>query len=360
MLKKDSMLITTTSTIEGWEVKKYLGTITTNVVTGTGLFSDIFASFSDVFGGRSQSYQNQITSIYNEAIGNLKQKAKELGGNAVIGLKIDNDEISGKGKTMFMITAIGTVVIANSSNNEEYPKDSIPNFIEADELNLLLEKNKIIHKAKYSDEYLSDDDYVFLNANQVSEVLPYLINDIENIHSNGEQHSNYDFLNNAKDFIVNLPNESVFPYLLDIINSDIDYSFVENIVKKKNLVDYDEYNKLLNTENIKTQKRVLSLLRFDKSRFTKSDISRISKIEEKINLVFKKKSKIVQSRGKLSSKSIEKWLCACGVENKIDQGYCSKCFNDQYGFKDNEYKPQRIIEILNEKKSVLIEIFNEE
>ena len=38
-------------------------------------------------------------------------RAKALGANAVVGLKIEFDEISGKGKSMFMVTAYGTAVI---------------------------------------------------------------------------------------------------------------------------------------------------------------------------------------------------------------------------------------------------------
>lgn len=47
----------------------------------------------------------------SSAIVNLKQKAANMGANAILGLKIDFDEISGKGKSMFMISAIGTAVI---------------------------------------------------------------------------------------------------------------------------------------------------------------------------------------------------------------------------------------------------------
>ena len=37
------MIVTTTGTIEGYEIKEYLGVISTQVVAGTNIFSDIAA-----------------------------------------------------------------------------------------------------------------------------------------------------------------------------------------------------------------------------------------------------------------------------------------------------------------------------
>ena len=83
-----------------------------NVVIGTNVFSDLFASFTDFFGGRSGTYRDGLERIYNEAIKELKEKAIYLGANAIIGLSIDFDEIFGKDKSMFMVAATGTAVKA--------------------------------------------------------------------------------------------------------------------------------------------------------------------------------------------------------------------------------------------------------
>ena len=40
----------------------------------------------------------------------IEQKAASIGADAVVGLKMDFNEISGKGKTMFMVSAVGTAV----------------------------------------------------------------------------------------------------------------------------------------------------------------------------------------------------------------------------------------------------------
>jgi uncharacterized protein YbjQ (UPF0145 family) len=104
---------TTTASIEGWEIRSYLGIVATHVVAGTGIGSDFLAGFSDFFGGRSGAYQNQLASLYDEALAQLGRKAIALGGNWLVGVHVDIDEISGKGMQMFMVTAVGTAVRAD-------------------------------------------------------------------------------------------------------------------------------------------------------------------------------------------------------------------------------------------------------
>ena len=48
------MIITTTNTIENATIEKYLGEVTTNLVIGTGFFSDFTAQLTDFFGGCMQ------------------------------------------------------------------------------------------------------------------------------------------------------------------------------------------------------------------------------------------------------------------------------------------------------------------
>lgn len=38
----------------------------------------------------------------------LVEKARQVGANALVGVKIDFDEISGGNKSMFMVSAVGT------------------------------------------------------------------------------------------------------------------------------------------------------------------------------------------------------------------------------------------------------------
>ena len=104
------LLISTTNIIENAEILEYKGIVSSSIVTGAGFFSDLAAGFTDFFGGRSESYQNQMYIIYQEALDDISLKASRTGANAIIGFHIDFDNISGKGMSMFMVNVIGTAV----------------------------------------------------------------------------------------------------------------------------------------------------------------------------------------------------------------------------------------------------------
>ncbi|HEY5589028.1 MAG TPA: DUF6483 family protein [Candidatus Paceibacterota bacterium] len=108
------ILITTTSILQGYEIKKYLGLVTARLTTGTDMFTDFFASITDVVGGKSKAYEKQLTKLNIDCIDMIKKEAQKLNGNAVMGVTIDYDEITGKGKQMFLITITGTAVIVKS------------------------------------------------------------------------------------------------------------------------------------------------------------------------------------------------------------------------------------------------------
>ena len=52
----DNVKIFTVSNLEGITIKKYIKPVTYHVVVGMNFFADFFQSFTDVFGGKSESY----------------------------------------------------------------------------------------------------------------------------------------------------------------------------------------------------------------------------------------------------------------------------------------------------------------
>jgi len=124
------MIITSTNDIKGYKITRYLGLVNVNVVLGANFFSDIFASFTDVFGGYSDTYQSKLDKIYGDALLKLMEKAENKRADALVGVSFDFDEISGKGVSMFMVTAYGTAVkaepiakeIAKTERYEVYQK----------------------------------------------------------------------------------------------------------------------------------------------------------------------------------------------------------------------------------------------
>lgn len=52
----------------------------------------------------------KLKEINDAVIISLQEEGKKLGADAIVGLKIDNGDISGTGLSMFMVTAVGTAV----------------------------------------------------------------------------------------------------------------------------------------------------------------------------------------------------------------------------------------------------------
>ncbi|MDR0957660.1 MAG: heavy metal-binding domain-containing protein [Clostridiales bacterium] len=108
------MIISTTSTLEGMEVKDYRGIVFGEVVAGVNFIKDFAASLSNFFGGRSGSYENELIQARDNAIHEMSHRAQDLGANAVIGVDVDY-EVLGEAANMLMVIASGTAVVVQQA-----------------------------------------------------------------------------------------------------------------------------------------------------------------------------------------------------------------------------------------------------
>ncbi len=105
------MLISTTSTLDGHKISKYLGLVSGEAILGANVFRDFFAGIRDVLGGRSGSYEKVLRKAKQEAIEDLLDQARGLGANAVIGVDLDYETIQVQdGGSMLMVSVSGTAV----------------------------------------------------------------------------------------------------------------------------------------------------------------------------------------------------------------------------------------------------------
>lgn len=104
------MIVTTTPTVEGRPAKEYLGVVTGEVIVGANLVRDLFASITDIVGGRSGKYEQVLQRARKEAFAEMEDEALRLGGNAVVGVDIDY-EVLGKAGSMLMVSCSGTAVV---------------------------------------------------------------------------------------------------------------------------------------------------------------------------------------------------------------------------------------------------------
>ena len=104
------MLVTTTPSVEGKRVKKYLGLVSGEAIMGANIFKDFFAGIRDIVGGRSVAYEKELRKAKELAIEEMIQASVALGGNAVIGVDLDYETIGGGSGNMLMVSASGTAV----------------------------------------------------------------------------------------------------------------------------------------------------------------------------------------------------------------------------------------------------------
>lgn len=103
------MIITTTPTIEGKQIREYKGLVFGEVVVGANIIRDFFAGITDIIGGRSGVYESKLNTARKEALKELEAEAKKVGANAVVGVSFDYQTLGTK--DMFVVAATGTAVM---------------------------------------------------------------------------------------------------------------------------------------------------------------------------------------------------------------------------------------------------------
>ena len=104
------MTVTTTNSVEGHSILEYKGIVFGEVITGINMFRDIGAGLRNIFGGRSQGYEEELQAAREEAIREMCQRAQQRGANAVVGVDVDY-EVLGSDNGMLMVSVSGTAVI---------------------------------------------------------------------------------------------------------------------------------------------------------------------------------------------------------------------------------------------------------
>jgi uncharacterized protein YbjQ (UPF0145 family) len=105
------MLVTTTPSIEGYEVIEYLGLVTGEAILGANIFKDFFAGIRDIVGGRSAAYEQELRKARDLALREMSADAERLGANAVVAVDLDYETLQvGQTGGMLMVSVSGTAV----------------------------------------------------------------------------------------------------------------------------------------------------------------------------------------------------------------------------------------------------------
>ena len=103
------MIVTTTPSVEGKKIVEYRGIVTGEAILGVNVVKDFFSGITDIVGGRSSSYEGELSKARETALTELQERAAALGADAVVGVDLDY-EVLGSGGSMIMVSASGTAV----------------------------------------------------------------------------------------------------------------------------------------------------------------------------------------------------------------------------------------------------------
>ena len=101
------MIITTGNEVAGYEIVEYLGIVRGIVVRATGIRRGLVGGLKSIAGGNIEEFTHVCETARIEASNRMLAHAKQIGANAIIGMRYDSTEFS-QGSTE--VLAYGTAV----------------------------------------------------------------------------------------------------------------------------------------------------------------------------------------------------------------------------------------------------------
>ena len=336
---KDKFIVSTTENIENGIIKQYIDVICSNIVVGTNIFSDFAASFSDFFGGKSDSYQRKLEYIYNEASKDLKNKAVKIGANAIVGFKVDFDEISGKDKSMFMVSVSGTA--CKIEYNADYERNVKTDTISQSDLDREIRK-RFIQKQLQNKEQIREDWVQFLIENPQKEIIEELVD----LYIRNKSDLYIKAAEMIENVLATYPKSIMVPLMYDLYIKADRKDLLISLISKCNLFDAASILKICN-QDIHEAIKFLSL---KSDYYDSNELILMNKICDIFdNLPDTGKIEKVKS-GVFSKKEEDKFICEHGHKNPVDKRFCESCSVDIKGIHVDEAK---LIDEFKEKVEIL-------
>jgi uncharacterized protein YbjQ (UPF0145 family) len=104
------MPVTTTFTIDGYRIKEYKGVARGIIVRSPTIVQGIVGGLKNIIGGRIGAYTEMCEQARQQAFDLLVQHAREMGANAIIGMRYDASEVVSKGSATEVL-CYGTAVV---------------------------------------------------------------------------------------------------------------------------------------------------------------------------------------------------------------------------------------------------------
>jgi uncharacterized protein YbjQ (UPF0145 family) len=101
------MIVTTTPSVEGYQIASYKGIVVGEAILGANIIRDVFAGITDILGGRSGAYEQELAKAREVALKEMDDRAAAVGATDVVGVDLDYEVIN----NMRMVSASGTAVV---------------------------------------------------------------------------------------------------------------------------------------------------------------------------------------------------------------------------------------------------------
>ncbi len=112
----EAIMLTTETTLDV-PVTQRIDIISSQCIYGIMILKDIFQFVRDIVGGRVKSLEDALRDANIEINNDLKAKAYALGGNAVIGVRIEHTYNNANNGSILSVFATGTVVKLDKGSN---------------------------------------------------------------------------------------------------------------------------------------------------------------------------------------------------------------------------------------------------
>ena len=355
------ILVTTSDSLMGWDILEYVGPILTTQVGGAGFFNESFAAWSDLLGAKSNSYQKVIESLTDTTLKGLKEKAKSLRANCIIGLTVDVNQISGKNMQLFKITAYGTAVIAKQISSNQTLKSGIrlSGASIKYKSNLLYLKDAILKR----NLTFSNDQYETIVQSKDPYFADFIIERITRFNAQSHTDEGPAMVELLSHYFLELDNDVASKILYDKLlkneNNSIT-SILLNIIKVGSFFDFNLLKSFFSNEDITIRKRGLSIV-YDttKNVYSISDVEELKNLLKLIEETFVDVAKFTTKKQTFGGEK-EIWICTCGRENAIATKNCDACKKDTKGFLDEDVKLDSVIKRINYRITAIEELASEE
>jgi len=114
----DEIIVVSTPYLSGYRITKTLGFTWGLIVRSRGLGRNVTAFLRSLAGGEIHEYTQLLNQSREEALIRLKEHAKSLGANAIIGVAFDSSETGG---AMTEVLAYGTAVVVEKDSTPTNP-----------------------------------------------------------------------------------------------------------------------------------------------------------------------------------------------------------------------------------------------